>query len=125
MQRNPPIEKAVCELRLAENHIILPQAQGVAAYLDLHPELAQLLPTICAEVRQALGPAVELSLEMYNDPEVDDRYLTLYVRQDQYEPDILDRLEAVSERFNYRLEEAPGYFLLATDFSRPRGSHAV
>ncbi len=110
---------------LAEHSIVLPNAQEVASYLTDHPQLAQLLPNIGAEVRQALGPQVELSLELYNDPEIDDRYLTLYVRKGKYEPDILDRLQSVSERFNHRLEEVSGYFLLATDFSRPRGSHAV
>jgi hypothetical protein len=112
-------------LRLAGHRIILPNPRDIAAYLAAHPQLARLLPNIGGEVRQAFGPEVELSLELYKDPEIDDRYLTLYVRKESYEPDILDRLQLVSGRFNHTLEEVSGYFLLATDFSRPRGSHAV
>jgi hypothetical protein len=123
--QNSPIEETVCELRFAEHRIVVPNVQDVEAYLAEHPQLAQLLPDICAEVRQALGSEVELSLELYRDPEIEDRYLTLYVRKEKYEPEILDRLQAVSESFNHRLEAVPGYFLLATDFSRPRGNHAV
>jgi hypothetical protein len=111
--------------RLAEHKIVLSDAQEVSLYLTHYPQLAQLLPKICAEIRQALGWEVELSLDVYKDPEIDDRYLTLYARKQKYEPDILDRLQAVSESFNHRLEEVPGYFLLATDFSAPRGTDAV
>ncbi len=111
--------------RLDEHDIIMPETADLAAYLLAHEQLATLLPGICLDARQALGPDVELSLEVYKDPEVDDRYLTLYARKERYEPDILERLQAVNERFCQRLEGVPGYFLLATDFSRPRGTHVV
>ena len=111
--------------QLGGHGIRLPDAQAVEDYLAVHPQLALMLPSICAEVRQTLGPDAELSLELYKDPEIDDRYLTLYVRQEKYEANILDRLEAVSDRFNAKLAEISGYFLLTTDFSRPRGGHAV
>lgn len=110
---------------LAHERIVVPNSQDVWSYLLRHVELARLLPDICAVVRRELGPEVELSLELYTDLEVDDHYLTLYVRKEKYERDILERLQAVSDRFNHRLQEVSGYFLLATDFSRPRGSHAV
>jgi hypothetical protein len=109
--------------RLAGYGILVPKAPDVAAYIGQYVQLAQLLPNIGAEVREALGPQVELTLELYKDPEVDDRYLTMYVRKEQYEADIWDHLQSISERFNNQLEEVPGYFLLTTDFSRPRGSH--
>jgi hypothetical protein len=112
-------------LSLAGHNIALPDAKETLAYLADKPQLAQLLPNIYAEVRQALGPDVELSLEVYKDREDDDPYLTLYVRKDKYEHNILDHLQAVSEGFNHRLEEVPGYLLLTTDFSQPRGTHAV
>ncbi len=110
---------------LAGHRVILPNAQEVEDYLAVHSQMALIIPSICADVRQALGHVVELSLEVYKDPEIDDRYLNLYVRKEKYEPDILDRLAAISDRFNATLAEIPGYFLLATDFSPPRGSHAV
>ena len=111
--------------RLARHRILTPNVEAVMAYLAVHRQLARLLPKIAAQVRKELGPQVELSLEIYEDPEMDDRYMTLYVRKEKYESDILDRLQAVSEGFNPRLEKVPGYLLLATDFSRPRGIHAV
>jgi len=103
----------------------MPETADLAAYLLAHEQLTTLMPGICLEARQALGRDVELSLEVYKDPEVDDQYLTLYARKEWYEPDFLERLQAVNDRFSQRLEGVLGYFLLATDFARPRGSHVV
>ena len=111
--------------RLAPYGVLVPKAREVKAYLATHLDLARLLPNIVARVRRDLEPQVELSLEVYKDPEVDDRYLALYVRKERYESDILERLQSVSQHFNRRLEEVPGYFLLTTDFSRARDNHDV
>jgi hypothetical protein len=111
--------------QLARLGIRVPDVREVAAYLDQHPDLARRLPTIGAEMRQAFGPGVELSLELYQDPEMADRCLTMYVRQDKYAPDFFERIQAVSERFDHDLEGSAGYFLVTTDFARPRGGRAV
>ena len=111
--------------RLSEQGVLLPNKKEVTAYLGGHARLARLLPGICSEIRKALGDEVELSLEKYKDPEIDDCYLTLYARQGKYEFDILDRLQAINDRLSQRLEAIPGYFLLATDFSPPRGCNGV
>ena len=103
----------------------IPKRNEVLGYLTEHRQLGRLLPEVCSQVRRAFGPNVELSLELYRDPEVDDRYLTLYVRQQAYDTEIMDRIETVSRQFNGRLEKISGYLLLTTDFHRPRINHAV
>lgn len=97
----------------------------VLAYLNQNHELEALLPAICEATRKEFGPGVELSIEVYKDPEIDDRYLTPYVRQQPYDHDIMRRIEAVNQQFNPALETIPGYFLITTDFRRPKGQHAV
>ncbi len=103
----------------------MPKRNGVVAYIAEHVNLAKLLPRICRQLRQAFGREVELSLELYRDPEIDDTYLTLYVRQEKYDSAIIERIEAVSRQFNDKLEQVSGYLLLTTDFHRPRGNNAV
>ena len=111
---------------LGEHRVLVPNAREVEDYFAVHPQLALMLPSIGADVRRTLGPDVELSLELYKDPEIDDRYLTMYVRKETYESDMLDQLEAIRDRFNgVKWREIPGYFLLTTDFSPLRGRHAV
>lgn len=106
---------------LAVHGILLPNRDELEAYLADHPELARLMGAMCEKVRAAFGPAVELSLETYADPEIDDRYLTLYVRQDPYTPTIIDRIDRACSEFHRSLEAVSGYFLVTTDFRRPRG----
>lgn len=55
-------------------------AADVGRYLGEHTELRSVVPPICQRVRDEFGPDAELSLELYRDPEIDDRYLTLEVR---------------------------------------------
>jgi hypothetical protein len=105
--------------------VIIPDPGEVGAYLRQHADLAQLLPEVCGRVRRAFGREPELSLEVHRDPETDDRYLTLYVRQHKYDVAIMERIEDVSSRFHDLLMAVSGHFLLAADHHRPRGLHAV
>ncbi len=111
--------------QLAASSVVMPQPRAVAAYLSTHRRLAQLAPKVCALVRDTLGPSVELSLELYGDPEIDDRYLTLYARQERYDADLREQVEALRIKTNPQLERVSGYLLLRTDFRRPRVNHAV
>jgi len=111
--------------QLSSEKIEIPKRQEVLAYLTSYKQLAKLVPAICAQIRRAFGPEAELSLELYRDPEIDDRYLTLYVRQDSYDLQIMERIEAESRQFNARLEQVSGYLLLTTDFHRPRRNNGI
>ena len=127
------LEKPVAEVQnasdildqLAASNLALPERDAVEAYLGKHPDLACLLGDMCKKVQTAFGPTAELSLEIYIDPEIDDRYLTLCVRQDAYAADIIDRIDAVSAGFHASLETVSGDFLVTTDFRRPRGAHGL
>jgi hypothetical protein len=107
------------------NGILVPQPPEVAHYLLENPGLDSALPAIFAEARKAFGPETELSLELYRDREVDDRYLTLYVRQEAYQPGFFDKIERVSAIFNDSLTDLPGYFLLTSDFHRPKTKNGI
>ena len=96
----------------------------VRSYLAAHPALAQDLSRICAHVREQFGEGVELSLELYVDPEIADTYLTLYVRQDSYEPSFVDQIDAVRSPFEDQSRYGDGYLLITTDF-HPRKHHGV
>ena len=105
--------------------VLCPNRQQVRKYLEEHPGLSAIVARLCERSRQEFGPQAELSLELYRDPEIEDRYLTLYVRQDSYPVDLIDQIERVSRPFRRPLARLSGHVLLATDFSRPRGSNGV
>jgi hypothetical protein len=119
------LEFAAILSELSLHQILVPNPEQTQGYVLQYPGLGQLLPNLCAPVREEFGPEVELSLELYRDPEIDDRYLTLYVRETEYRPDIMERIESVRQRVNPKLEHVPGDFLVTTDFRPPRGENGV
>ena len=76
-------------------------------------------------VRAEFGRDAELSLEIYRDQEIENRYLTLVVRQGQYEANIIERLDQISEQFADSLDSCTCDILLTTDFSPRRSQHGV
>src|SRR6266446_7699769 len=102
MERQPGRRSSVAPRRqampkqLAAQGIVVPRPGEVNAYLRQHAELAELVLLLCAECRREFGNATELSLEVYRDPEINDSYLTLYVRQPTYSTDLLPRIHRVA-----------------------------
>jgi hypothetical protein len=81
---------------------------------------------VCAQARSEFGPQAQLVLQVYRDPESDDRLLTLLVRLPSYEgKNFLARMERVTQSFEEQLCRSSGYLLLTTDFASPRANHAV
>jgi hypothetical protein len=131
MGRQPTRRPAVVSRRqaapqqLAAYEISVPRPRDVSAYLRQHPDLADVVPALCAEARREFAPPTELSLEVYRDPEIDDVYLTLYVRPATYETDLLDRIHRVTEAHAKDLARRSGHVLVTTDFRAPRTPNGV
>ena len=113
------------ERLLAAQGILLLRPAEVGAYLRSHADLAKVVPAICAQVRNEFGPGAALTLQVYPDPEIKNRHLSLYVRLPQHESNILDRMDRITDSFNQSLSRASGSFLLTTDLCPPGGNHGV
>lgn len=105
---------------LSTQGLRIPERQGVLGYLEDHPALVDALGPLVADAHSKLPSDVQLSLELYRDRESEDRYLTLYVRQAQYSPDLLERIEAASADWDGVLRGRGGWVLLNTDYQAPR-----
>jgi hypothetical protein len=68
----------------------------------------------------SLHNATQFSLELYRDPEIDDSYLTLYVRRTSYEPGILDSIDEINLECELLLAGIRGWLITTTDFRMPR-----
>jgi len=51
---------------------------------------------------------------------VDDEYLTLYIRKLKYDPGIMEAIESVRAKYDEDLSHVPGWLLVTTDFQPPR-----
>ena len=100
--------------------VCIRNADDVEGYVAEHPTLRSLLPRICEQARVEFGRDTELTLELYRDPEIDDRYLTLLVRQPQYDANIVERLDQLAAQFADELDRCTGDLLVTTDFRPAR-----
>lgn len=99
--------------------IKIPDYSDVMDYLILYPDILDLLLDACSSAKKEFQRQAQLSLEVFKDPESDDKYLTLYVRQEQYDTNILERIENISEKYYESLGGKRGWFIINTDFSFP------
>ena|SRR5438128_7110355 len=101
---------------LTAQGITLANETEIAAYLTAHPDLAKIVPSVGARLREEFGKDAQLTLRLYRDPEIDDRYLSLNVRLVGYDDRTMERIDRVSEPFDEQLCNASGYLLVTTDF---------
>jgi hypothetical protein len=107
------------------SHVLVSDRQGVNQYLKAHPLLGRRVNDLCELARQAFGCDAELALNVYRDPEIDDQYLTLYVRLEEYKPDVVDRIESMRQGHGESQKGTNGHILVTTDFRRPGRMHGV
>ncbi|HUT04090.1 MAG TPA: hypothetical protein VM163_09395 [bacterium] len=99
--------------------LCIPNFPKVKSYLFHHPDMIDLVQPICKAVLDRFPKPSQVALELYQDPEIEDQYLTVYVRQEQYDEDILDELHEVSNHFDDILCDTSGWLLITTDFQDP------
>jgi hypothetical protein len=116
---------SACLQRVAIFSVRILRAKEVQEYLDRHPDMTDALERASAQTRQEFGNDAELTLELYRDPEIDDQYLTLYVRQSHFDKRIMDRIESVRARYRDALSDKSGWLHVTTDFCPPGTDYAV
>ena len=113
-----PIEEVLNKLH--QDWIKIPKPAEVRAYLLRYSDLTDLLPFVCKVARERVGIDPELSLEVYHDPEIEDDYLTLYLRHEHYNEHILEIIEDIRTQYERKLVGRSGWLLVTTDFCPPK-----
>jgi len=93
----PPFEEALVENFTKEwsKHVHFINYQEIKEYLKKHIELIDKLP-IAIEIAKKHFPDSQIALEYYQDPEIDDKYIAIYVRLKDYDETFIDRLLTAS-----------------------------
>jgi hypothetical protein len=97
-----------------------PHPSEVINYLLQHRNFYDIVLLACVLTEEQFGQNSQISLELYSDPEIDDQYLTIYVRQTEYEPDIMKKIDLICEDYTKVMDIDQGYLLVTTDFQPPR-----
>jgi hypothetical protein len=112
------IESLLDELRAQD--IRIPRPAEVRDYLLRYPDVIASVRNASAVAVPTFAAKAILSLELYIDSEIDDRYLVLYVRQEKYEPDFYELVTRVGESYECALNGSNGCFWVMTDFQPPQ-----
>ena len=95
--------------------VILENQERVREYLLRFPDLMDVIPHAIHSVLHFL-PESRLFLDVYCDPEVEDEYLILYVRLQNYDTSVIERIEAAEREYIDLLAEKKGWLQVTTDF---------
>jgi hypothetical protein len=95
----------------------MPDRAKVARYCRQQPRVGRHLPEFAERVRECFGPRVGLELIVYQDPEIDDRYLSMHVKT-PFEPGLIDRIERINSEFHDHWESDDGHLILSPYFVR-------
>jgi len=117
------VERALSQAlsRIRSEGTVIPRPFDVRGYLVRYPEMLEVAPAVCRAAARRFGTEAQLSLELYRDPEIEDEYLTLYIRQEPYEDDVMKRIEATWDECAEVIAGSSGWILVTTDFEPPVG----
>lgn len=90
----------------------------VKKYLMKFSDIIDLVPKV-VEISKKHFPESQLVLALYLDPEIDDQYLVLYVRLNEYKEDFVERVDEAEAEFLNDLVDKKGNIFLTTDFRKP------
>jgi len=112
------IERTFNKLSLYQ--VRVEESAEVRKYLVHYPDLVDVLPELCATIRERFGKDAQISLEFYRGPVPDEGYLVIYVRQRHYEETILDVIDEIHAKLKNALDDQEGWLIITTDFQPPR-----
>lgn len=104
---------------LVSSKTIVRCSPKVSNYLDSHHELAGILPAICLLAKHEFKDEAQLSLEVYDDPEFEDEHLCLYVRQENYEKGLMERIRRISKVSEKMIRSISGDIDITSDGHPP------
>lgn len=105
---------------LVSMKISIPEPAVVRNYLLVYSDMINILLPIFNKITEKFNALAQISLEVYKDPEIDDEYLTIYIRQEIYDENIMDLIDEISSECENMLAGRFGWLLITTDFQSPK-----
>jgi len=105
------------KVRIENPNLIREYLSQFTGLLDVTPE--------AVNAAKKHFPEAQLVIDVYQDPEIADCYLVLYIRLKHYDDSVMERLEKAEAEFLSHLVSKRGWIQLTTDFREPEGEDAL
>lgn len=102
---------------LAKEGVKIQKRREVIDYLLDYPTLSLILASAVQAIQKHFD-SPEILLSLYEDPEMEDKYLQLHVRLDEYDEGFLEHLRAAEKEVIPHLAYTDGWLILTTDFKK-------
>ena len=91
---------------------------SIRDYLIEFPDIIDIIPKAINSAKKYF-PNAQIVLDLYIDPEIDDKYPIIYVRAKDYDDKFMELLDKARKDFMEDLINKRGWILLTTDFGKP------
>ncbi|QSR88496.1 hypothetical protein IT6_09020 [Methylacidiphilum caldifontis] len=102
-------------IALLEKWVHLRNIAKIKEYLAQFPELIEVVPKAVAAA-QKYFPNARLFMDVYFDPEIDDKYISVSVRLKEYNESIIEKIEKAESEFLNDLVDKKGWIQLDTEY---------
>ncbi len=103
---------------LGSLNITTNRTSDIKDYLYSHPDMVNFVKRISETTRDYFGDSAYLTLELYKDPEIDDKYLTLLINDRNAPGLILDKIYKIIEGYEKDFSELSGWLMLGPDYRK-------
>ncbi len=100
-----------------ESNVEINNRTYIKNYLSLFSDLIELIP-IAVSVAKKHFPEAHIVIDLYEDPEIDDSYIVLYIRLSHYDNSFIEQLAAAESEMLPLLVNKKGWIQFSTDFLR-------
>jgi hypothetical protein len=105
-------------LRELSKDIRINNINSIRDYLIEFPDIIDIIPKAVNSAKKYF-PNAQIVLDLYIDPEIDDKYPIIYVRAKDYDDKFMELLDKARKDFMEDLINKRGWILLTTDFGKP------
>ena len=106
-------------VQLGSKGVDIPHPSSLKDYLVAHLDILEVVIHATEIAKLHFGGNTQLSLEVYSDPEIGDKYVTLYIRQNEYDDNVMKQIKKIRKAYESMLVDKSGWFLVTTDFRTP------